>query len=90
MQQLSTHNGLNYVPRERTTNGRVFEHAAVGKVLIDQLTQLEDFGNTKTSDASMGSYYVKIMDEPLLSSSKDGKSAEEEKNQAEIKLAEKY
>lgn len=39
-EQLAAHNGLNYVPRERTSNGRVFEHAADSKVLIDHLTQL--------------------------------------------------
>lgn len=36
--QLSLHNGLNYVPRERSIKGRVFEHAADSKVVIDQLT----------------------------------------------------
>lgn len=39
-QELSSHNGLNYVPRERTTDGRVFEHASDCKVLIDHLSQL--------------------------------------------------
>lgn len=39
-EELSRHNGLNYVPRERTTDGRVFEHAADCKVLIDHLSQL--------------------------------------------------
>lgn len=34
-EELAAHNGLNYVPRERTTDGRVFEHAADCKVLID-------------------------------------------------------
>ena len=36
--QLNEHNGLNYCPRERSIKGRVFEHAADSKVLIDQLT----------------------------------------------------
>ena len=37
-EEMSKHNGLNYVPRERTTDGRVFEHAADCKVLIDHLS----------------------------------------------------
>ena len=37
---LAEHNGLNYVPRERTTDGRVFEHAADCKVLVEHLAQL--------------------------------------------------
>lgn len=39
-EELAAHNGLNYVPRERTTDGRVFEHAADCKVLIGHLAQL--------------------------------------------------
>ena len=36
-QQLAEHDGLNYVPREITIRGRVFEHAADSRVLIDHL-----------------------------------------------------
>lgn len=36
-EQLKLHNGLNYCPRERTTSGRIFEHAADCRVLIDHL-----------------------------------------------------
>ena len=34
---LMKKNGLDYVPREKTHQGRVFEHAADSKVLIDHL-----------------------------------------------------
>lgn len=40
-EQLRKHNGLNYVPRDRTIDGRVFEHAADCKVLIDLLAKIE-------------------------------------------------
>ena len=35
--QLIEHHGLNYVPRERNADGRVFEHASDCRVLIDHL-----------------------------------------------------
>lgn len=38
--QMQRHNGLNYVPRERTSDGRVFEHAADCKVLVDLLSRM--------------------------------------------------
>ena len=84
--QLNEHNGLNYVPREKSINGRIFEHAADSRVLIDQLRQIEDGAPVKDT----GNYFVRIIDEPQVSTSKDGKSLEDEKNAAEIKLAEKY
>ena len=68
--------------------GRTFEHAADSKVLIDQLTQIVDVGNIK--DTNVTTFFVKIIDETQVSASKDGKSIEDEKNLAEIKLAEKY
>jgi hypothetical protein len=77
---------LNYVPREKSIKGRVFEHAADSKVLIDQLCQIQDGAPIKDS----GNYFVRIIDEPQVSTAKDGKSLEDEKNAAEIKLAEKY
>ena len=85
--QLNEHNGLNYVPRERSIKGRVFEHAADSKVLIDQLCQIQDGAPIKDNGTS---FYVRIIDEPSVSASKDGKGLEDEKNAAEIKLAEKY
>jgi len=60
-EQLSNHNGLNYVPRERSSNGRVFEHAADSRVLIDQLVNLQDTKQAKTN--SDNTYFVKIIDE---------------------------
>lgn len=32
--------GFEYCPRQRTTEGRMFEHAADSKILIDHLTEL--------------------------------------------------
>ena len=40
--KLLEKDGLNYVPRERTTDGRVFEHACDCKVLIDHLLSMAD------------------------------------------------
>jgi hypothetical protein len=34
---MVTKNGLNYVPRERSEGGRMFEHASDSKVMIDTL-----------------------------------------------------
>lgn len=39
-EQLKQHNGLNYVPRERNPDGRLFEHASDSRVLIDHLANL--------------------------------------------------
>jgi hypothetical protein len=83
-EQLSMHNGLNYVPRERSTNGRVFEHAADSRVLIDQLVNLAE---VKISSNKDNTYFVKIIDEPQ---SKDSKIPEEESNMNEIALANKF
>jgi ribosome-binding factor A len=79
---------LNYVPRERTLMGRTFEHAADSKVMIDQLTQIVDVENLK--DTNFTTFFVKIVDESQVSTSKDGKSVEDEKNLVEMKLAEKF
>jgi hypothetical protein len=76
------------VPRERSIKGRVFEHAADSKVLIDQLCQIQDGAPMKDIGAS--TYYVRVVDEPSISASKDGKGLEDEKNAAEMKLAEKF
>jgi len=83
-EKLSKHNGLNYVPRERSSNGRVFEHAADSRVLIDQLVNLPD---AKIAVSKDNTYYVKIIDEPQ---SKDSKMPEEESNMNEIALANKF
>ena len=34
-------NGLNYVPRERTPDGRMFEHASDSSILIHHLFNLK-------------------------------------------------
>ena len=66
-EELAAHNGLNYVPRERTTDGRVFEHAADCKVLIDHLAQLpanvRPQSNYKAPSKEDMCYYVMIVDE---------------------------
>jgi len=48
------------VPRERSSNGRVFEHAADSRVLIDQLVNLKDKIVKEITDTI---FYVKIIDE---------------------------
>lgn len=70
-EQLALHNGLNYVPRERSSNGRVFEHAADSKVLIDHLSQIQDKKAKVIEETSDTTYYIKIIDEPV---SKDAKA----------------
>lgn len=40
--QLLKKDGLDYVPRDRTTDGRVFEHACDCKVVIDHLATVPD------------------------------------------------
>lgn len=88
-QELSSHNGLNYVPRERTTDGRVFEHAADCKVLIDHLSQLPS--DMKASGQSHNytppsmddvQYYIQIIEEST--GQKDGVDSDY------AKLAQRY
>jgi hypothetical protein len=40
--ELLDNKGLNYIPRERSADGRIFEHAADSKVLIDHLINLDE------------------------------------------------
>ena len=47
---LLKHNGLDYVPRERNVQGRVFEHAADSKVLIDHLADLKSTNMYKAAE----------------------------------------
>ena len=42
VEELQEHNGLNYVPRERSNDGRMFEHAADSRILIDHLLALDE------------------------------------------------
>ena len=37
LSQLNKHGGLDYIPRERTPQGRMFEHASDCKILIKHL-----------------------------------------------------
>ena len=75
-EQLAKHGGLNYAPREISKSGRVFEHAADSRVLIDHLAQLDEQSSVGlTATASLGAesimYYVQIVDDLY---SKDGKT----------------
>jgi hypothetical protein len=38
---LNEKNGLEYAPRERSVQGRVFEHAADSKILLDHLLSIK-------------------------------------------------
>jgi hypothetical protein len=40
-------NGLNYVPRERTTDGRMSEHASDSSILIHHLFYLKPKQNNQ-------------------------------------------
>jgi hypothetical protein len=62
----------------------VFEHAADSRVLIDQLINIQDKIIKESTDKT---YYVKIIDELQ---SKESKTAEDQSNIDEIKLAEKF
>lgn len=62
----------------------MFEHAADSRVLIDQLINIQDKIIKESTDKT---YYVKIIDELQ---SKESKTAEDQSNIDEIKLAEKF
>ena len=81
--------GLNYVPRERSTGGRVFEHAADSHVLIHHLASLNDSFAKVPKDFDEITYFLKFVNEPVT---KDGKlTAEAEASLLEEKkLEDKY
>lgn len=88
-EELSTQNGLNYVPRERTTDGRVFEHAADCKVLVDHLSQLpvDMRGSVKSTSYTAPSkddlcFFIQITDES--NGAKDAVDAEYSKLQQQL------
>ena len=60
LEQLDKHDGLNYVPRERTPQGRSFEQATDSRVLVSHLKDLED---VKPNSAST-LHFIKVSDEP--------------------------
>lgn len=68
-QQMQKHNGLNYVPRERSVDGRVFEHAADCKVLVDLLARMPAMKATgpvagyRPPQKSDVSYFIQVVDE---------------------------
>jgi len=81
--------GLNYVPRERSTLGRVFEHAADSHVLIHHLAHLNDPFTPIPPEQGEITYFLKLENDPVT---KDGKmTAEAEAASLEEKrLEEKY
>ena len=85
VEQLTMYNGLNYCPRERSSSGRVFEHAADSKILIDHLIQMND-SHMKEGSANEIQWFMKIVEDHA--STKD--KADDEANNNEIRLAEKY
>lgn len=84
--QLSAHDGLNYAPREITKSGRVFEHAADSRVLIDHLSRLDDVDPAASVKAGEIAYYVKIVDEVLARDA----NGEDSPNIVDSKLADRY
>ena len=68
------------MPRERTTDGRVFEHACECKVIVDHLACMqEDYKQPSTISrhADDVCYFVQIIDE--TTSAKDGADPEHAK-----------
>lgn len=67
--ELKKHNGLNYVPRERTSDGRIFEHAADSKVMADLLARLPGMkasgpvAGYRPPQSTDATFYVQIVDE---------------------------
>lgn len=57
---LMQSNGLKYTPRERTAEGRIFEHVADAKVLVDRLVQLK---SSRISTHSVTPYFVKLVEQ---------------------------
>ena len=61
---LMKKNGLDYCPREKSNEGRVFEHAADSKVLIDHLVHVKSPSDIyKAAEDNQALYFVKIAHE---------------------------
>lgn len=64
--QLAAHGGLDYIPRERTPQGRLFEHASDSRVLLKLLQQIKvapgDGPGQKRSSTEVASpaLYIKL------------------------------
>lgn len=56
---LVEHNGLNYSPRPRSIEGRMFEQAADSRVLIDHLQAISPIGSGAVDEQIH--YFVHIM-----------------------------
>lgn len=90
------HDGLNYVPRERSTDGRVFEHAADSKSLVDHLIKIDDTDprhnniveKAKASSDGPLAFFVRVTQEPL--NVKDTKSIDDSIYTTELELVQKY
>ena len=55
-----TRSGFEYTPRERSKEGRMFEHAADSRILVDHLSQISD---QSTAKSLQGSFYIKVANE---------------------------
>jgi hypothetical protein len=78
---LMNNGGFDYCPREVSTQGRVFEHAAESKILIDHLSQI----NSKDSRVLTSTFYVKIANEHVI----DPKNEKEEELVEDLLLQER-
>lgn len=67
---LMKNNGLDYNPRERTTQGRIFEHASDSRILIEHLVGVQ----SKNLPSFESIFYIRVVEEP----SKDPKDEQEE------------
>lgn len=87
---------MNYVPRERSVDGRVFEHAADSKSLVDHLLKIDDSDprhndvveKAKASSDGPLAFFVRVTQEPL--NMKDSKSIDDSVYVREQDLVQKY
>lgn len=73
---------MNYVPRERTADGRVFEHAADCKVLVELLARLPGLkasgpiAGYKPPQKGDACFFIQIIDEQSPGDKSDGQHAD--------------
>jgi hypothetical protein len=79
---LMNRNGFDYTPRERTSEGRVFEHAADSRILIDLLSQIDTPPSTKVITSA---FYIKVANEGPA----DPKNEKEELQVEDVLIQEK-
>ena len=74
---LVEHNGLNYAPRPISPEGRLFEHAADSRVLIDHLQSMKTVGAAASEDEFH--YFVRIMPDAQSNGEGEASADKEEK-----------